>query len=300
MTHDHALPSACANCGASLDADPHPRFCPLCGQETELHPPSFGEFVHEFVGHYVALEGALWRTLGALLFHPGKLTREYLDGRRRRYVLPLRVYLSASFLFFLLVKFAGVGGAPVSFQGAPVAPGARSAAIQTDAGASTEMRDWIARCATPGACGWAETRLSRAAATLSGPQGTQAVGQRMGAAAPYAVFLMLPFFAALLQLAWRGRDGGALPYGAHFVFGLHLHAFAFLVLLAEAPLPESLSGWAVPLIFAYGVHAMRRVHGGGWVGTLARAALVGVAYALLLALGTAALAAGAILLSSGA
>ena len=56
-----------------------------------------GEFLHEFVGHYVALEGTLWRTLGLLLRHPGRLTREYLDGRRRRYVLPLRLYLTASF-----------------------------------------------------------------------------------------------------------------------------------------------------------------------------------------------------------
>lgn len=31
-----------------------------------MHPPTFGEFVHEFVGHYVALEGALWRTMRAV------------------------------------------------------------------------------------------------------------------------------------------------------------------------------------------------------------------------------------------
>src|SRR6202000_2557918 len=87
---------ACRNCGAQAPS----KFCPDCGQETTLHPPTLGEFLHEFVGHYVALEGTLW----LLLCRPGWLTREYLGGRRRRYVLPLRLYLTASFVFFLVLK----------------------------------------------------------------------------------------------------------------------------------------------------------------------------------------------------
>ncbi|MEO8936515.1 MAG: hypothetical protein ABI277_01960, partial [Burkholderiaceae bacterium] len=48
----------CRNCG-SLAEQVH---CPVCGQLTALHPPSVGEFVQEFLGHYVAFEGPLWRT----------------------------------------------------------------------------------------------------------------------------------------------------------------------------------------------------------------------------------------------
>jgi hypothetical protein len=93
---------SCRNCGAMPPEDAH--FCPVCGQETAVHPPTFGEFVHEFIGHYVAFEGALWRTLGLLLFRPGRLTREYLEGRRRKYVFPLRLYLTISFIFFIVAK----------------------------------------------------------------------------------------------------------------------------------------------------------------------------------------------------
>ena len=92
-------PAACRNCGAAAGG----KFCPECGQETAPHPPSAWEFVHEFVGHYIALEGALWRTLAALA-RPGKLTNEYFAGRKRRYVLPLRLYLTASVVFFLVAK----------------------------------------------------------------------------------------------------------------------------------------------------------------------------------------------------
>jgi hypothetical protein len=82
-------------------------FCQQCGQETVLHPPSTGEFVHEFIGHYVALEGKLWKTLKLLILRPGKLTLQYLAGRRVRYIQPLRVYLTFSLIFFALFKFMG-------------------------------------------------------------------------------------------------------------------------------------------------------------------------------------------------
>ena len=107
-------PGPCRNCRAALAAEPAPLYCWRCGQETRLHEPTFLEFVHEFIGHYVAVEGSLWRTLKALVASPGKLTAEYFAGRRRRYVLPLRIYLSASFVFFLVVKVIGsTGGAHI-------------------------------------------------------------------------------------------------------------------------------------------------------------------------------------------
>ena len=70
--------------------------------------PSAREFLHEFLGHYVALEGKLWGTLWRLIFRPGLLTNEYIAGRRVRYVEPLRVYLTMSILFFALIRLPGM------------------------------------------------------------------------------------------------------------------------------------------------------------------------------------------------
>jgi Protein of unknown function (DUF3667) len=42
--------------------------------------------MHDATGRLIAFDGRLWRTLFALVFKPGFLTREYFDGRRRRYV----------------------------------------------------------------------------------------------------------------------------------------------------------------------------------------------------------------------
>ena len=90
----------CLNCGHAAPE----KFCANCGQNTHAHPPSAFEFLHEFVGHYVALEGKLWNSLARLLLRPGNLTREYVEGRRVRYINPLRLYLTMSVLFFALLK----------------------------------------------------------------------------------------------------------------------------------------------------------------------------------------------------
>jgi hypothetical protein len=103
IAHGHSF--HCLNCGAAA----HASFCQYCGQETAVHVPSAREFVHEFVGHYVALEGKLWKTLALLLFKPGRLTRDYIEGKRARYVLPLRVYLTMSLVFFAVFKLQGHG-----------------------------------------------------------------------------------------------------------------------------------------------------------------------------------------------
>lgn len=97
----HAHPSNCLNCGTAVQAN----FCSQCGQDTAAHMPSAMEFLHEFVGHYVALENKLLKTLSLLLFRPGRLTRDYLEGKRVRYVLPLRLYLTLSVIFFALGKW---------------------------------------------------------------------------------------------------------------------------------------------------------------------------------------------------
>jgi hypothetical protein len=91
---------ACRNCGAPAPGT----YCPACGQETQARLPKFTQFMREAAGRYVALDGRLWRTLAALLFRPGFLTREYLAGRRRRYIRPARLFLVASLLLFAVLR----------------------------------------------------------------------------------------------------------------------------------------------------------------------------------------------------
>lgn len=91
---------ACFNCGHALGG----RYCPACGQKSEpLRKPAH-HFVRDTVAELVEIDGRELRTLGALLFKPGTLTRAYFAGRRLHYVRPLRLYLLSTLAFFFLLS----------------------------------------------------------------------------------------------------------------------------------------------------------------------------------------------------
>ncbi len=291
MTHAAARTDlACRNCGTQAPQ----KFCPECGQETTLHPPTLGEFLHEFVGHYVALEGTLWRTLALLMARPGRLTREYLDGRRRRYVLPLRLYLTASFVFFLVLKFtagSAFHGVDVTVDGRHKTIAEVKAAIAAEqasaaSGTGSHTRFVVMRpadCGRPGqrACGRVETVMNEAASNFEDhPQEAMAhMRTHLLGWAPYAIFVLLPAFAGIMTLAYRRRG---MTYGEHFVFSLHLHAFWFLAAMVLGLLPTTLADILTLAVPVYGVWAMRETYGGRWPATLLRALVVSVCYGIVL------------------
>jgi len=91
--------AVCQDCGAPISGN----YCANCGQETRIEVPSVRQFAHELMDQYVAVEGKLGRTLRVLLSQPGQLTLDYVQGRRQRYVRPLKLYVSISVVFFGLL-----------------------------------------------------------------------------------------------------------------------------------------------------------------------------------------------------
>jgi hypothetical protein len=300
-----AISSHCRNCDHDLGAQPG-RYCPACGQETALHVPTAGEFLHEFIGHYVAIEGRLAKTMWLLFFKPGQLTRAYLEGKRRQYVLPLRLYLTASIIFFLLVKVLGAGnlfkvqenadpktrevlsqaqdemvraGIPIPKPGSSIPK--PSSSIDPN-GAATD----ILRCdVTSPACQKVKTYLDQKYANRTTREMGHEVKDRAIAWAPYAMFLFVPVFALITQLLYRRRK---LYYGEHLVYAFHIHAFTFFLLVFLAFLPETIT----PLFSVFGMIyyflAMRHVFGGRWWATSLRYIVIATVYPVLLAVAMAA------------
>lgn len=287
----HGASTTCLNCGTALT--PQARFCSQCGQDTANHPPSLFEFVHEFVSHYIAVEGTLWKSLWGLMAKPGFLTREYLAGRKQRYVLPLRLLLTLGLLFFLALKFAP-GGSKAAALGeffddedvVASAPAASAKQRKPSAGETGETGETGRPEAVQDRVHRAETQWR------ADPKGTaNAIGATMLGLAPYAVLCSLPFFAGLLKLLfWRQA------YGAHFVFAMHLHAAWYAMLLLAVLLPWGVVGFAVwAWSGIYPVVALKRVHAAGWWTTLLRAGLLAMLHWVILGLGLAALVAAGVL-----
>src|SRR5262245_53733363 len=75
---------ACANCGAKVDGP----YCSQCGQAGYAHR-SLVHMLGEFIHSLFYLDTKLWRTLPMVVFRPGTLTRNYVYGKRARYLSPL-------------------------------------------------------------------------------------------------------------------------------------------------------------------------------------------------------------------
>ncbi len=96
-----AEPGHCANCGTKLQGP----VCHHCGQlDDEFHRPVRG-LIGEIIEGFFALDGRVARTIPNLLLRPGRVTREYLQGKRARFMPPFRLYIIASLTFFLLLPF---------------------------------------------------------------------------------------------------------------------------------------------------------------------------------------------------
>ncbi len=101
----HELPAAetpnCLNCGAQLRG----QYCGTCGQRARSRLISLWELISEAFGDLFEIDSRLWQTLIPLIMRPGQLTRDYLRGRRARYMPPFRSYLVLSLIFFLVAFF---------------------------------------------------------------------------------------------------------------------------------------------------------------------------------------------------
>ncbi len=100
------MSTRCKNCDTPLED----AFCPRCGQkDIDLQRPIF-ELLREVLEETFEVDGRAARTLRALLLRPGVLTVEYLQGHRRRYTPPVRLYLIVSVSFFLLATWLASRG----------------------------------------------------------------------------------------------------------------------------------------------------------------------------------------------
>lgn len=101
MTDRSPATRHCLNCGAELGG----QYCGQCGQRATSRLISLWELIRDAFGDLFELDSRLWRTLVPLLARPGRLTRDYLEGRRARYMPPFRMYLVLSVVFFVVAFF---------------------------------------------------------------------------------------------------------------------------------------------------------------------------------------------------
>ncbi len=98
----------CLNCEMPLKGDEN--FCASCGQKNDVRKLRVSHFFTEFLAGFISYDSTLWRTLKPLLFSPGEVSLEYIQGKRKRYVNPFRFYFLMSIIYFLMIGLSSKYG----------------------------------------------------------------------------------------------------------------------------------------------------------------------------------------------
>jgi len=271
---------ACLNCGALLTGP----FCAACGQRDVPSYPSLRELIIDAFSELSGWDGRLASTVRALVRHPGLLTREFLEGRRARYISPLRFYLVASLAYFLVAATAPnvtLSSGRTLFMGLHVGAAANGKVTGSGSGGTPG-----AQTLSPEDKAVALEQIERSPALVR-PFLRRAVADPAGfrrgllEALPRMFFVLLPVFAGIVALFYHGRK-----YPEHLYFAIHLHAFIFLALAACEALKFTRS-FGILVVAAllvlvgipiYATIAFRRVYGGSLAATVAKEVAIAVIY----------------------
>lgn len=294
----------CLNCNEPLRG----QYCANCGQRSTSRLISLWQLLKEAFGDLFEADSRIWQTLGPLLFRPGKLTKEYLQGRRARYMPPFRTYLVLSIIFFVVASFNPREDFSLLFEPPPATsneeiqeePDTETDDIdfrfnidfddeQTDDGkdncdiddADLEgIPEWILRRFT-------KERLVKACEQARLDDG-RSVFRRLVDNIPIALIVLLPMMALVLKILY---PLSRRYFVEHLLFFVHFHAFFFCVLTLQILFQRLMAMLSIPVVVpilaivatsfyvpVYLYIAMRRVYGQGHLVTITKYIVLFTAY----------------------
>jgi len=275
---------ACKNCNEPLIGP----YCAVCGQDRDTHRRSVRDLAGALLEEIASFDSRILRTMRALLIQPGELPLAFYEGRTRRYVPALRLYLFVSLLFFLFLSVSGIAILQFQLVALPekivVKQDGKVFAITPD---DTEpipvpayLNDgkqhysistralFLSRLGTVpvNLPADARQRLQRKLADRQKRTGRNSwVGRDLMATfnrlatdpaamnAPLTTWIPRALFLllpafALVLAAFYWRQRRAYYFVDHLVFSLNLHSFAFVALIAAAIIAQVLAGTYVGVL----------------------------------------------------
>jgi len=292
----------CLNCATELKGP----FCYFCGQPDRNFMRFFPALLRDLMEDLLDLDSRFMRTLKPLLFKPGRLTRDYMNGRRFRYAPPMRLYVFSSIVFFLLAAF--LSGDTISTK-----------RIKSDDNIidtsefSFNDESWD-RETNPVDIKWLPDWVNdRINDEIEGsPQKAQQIEDNPNLIVdkvfdilPATMFVLLPVVALIFKFWYLFSKR---YYVEHLIFSLHNHSFIFVslvLILLVSVTGELLTGsgyfaaatgvgWLLTAISVwipiYMLISLRVVYQQNWFLTAGKFAMIGISYMALLILVTASVA----------
>ncbi len=221
-------PKECQNCGY-LGSD---SYCSNCGQSfSELNKP-IKKIISE-VFDVFDFDHRIFHSIIPFLFKPGFLAREYLLGRRKKFISPFRLYFLLSLVFFFLAQSTskqvigdGEGNwVHITNDSMDTIIANDSLAIELLRNDSNFKSESDSNNATTSIINDRMIKRLRASA-VEALTNKEIFVQNFYESISYILFLLMPIFALLLKLLYVRRR---VYYVEHLIFSINIHSFAILI-----------------------------------------------------------------------
>ena len=91
----------CLNCNKPLSEEY--KYCPNCGQKNRDNNVSVGTLLGDVFSNYFSLDSKFAKSFVPFFFKPGVLTNRFVEGKRVRFIQPVRLYVVTSLMFFFIM-----------------------------------------------------------------------------------------------------------------------------------------------------------------------------------------------------
>lgn len=225
----------CKNCETTFEG----KFCPNCGQSVFEYQRPFRFLLADFTGNLFAFDTRFWKSLKALTIKPGRLTKDFIQGKRARYMSPFRFYIFVSFLFLFI--FSGFLGHEVSVSDEnkqdvyKVLDEAKNNVVTRDATAidsvTTTENTFNFEFGNDTSLRSKEEKEEKLAKVKDGVvkvmENPKIYMNSFLKFLSWALFLIMPVYAGIL---WLFNRKTAPYYYSHLILAVNQHSFWFLIL----------------------------------------------------------------------
>ena len=208
--------TSCENCGQEVLL----RFCPNCGQENVETRQSFHYLFTHFIEDFTHYENGFWKAMKYLLYSPVTLTKTYLEGKRKKFVVPVKLFIFINFIFFLLFGVFKVDTKEEVHV--------KDLEVTNKTNIDNKGANFDFEIDKDNSLYFLQDKIDNLSKKYTKEEILKKIGEEMYRQLPKALFFYLPIFAFLLWLFHNKRRWWFFEHG---IFTFHFFSSLLLLLL---------------------------------------------------------------------
>ena len=189
-------------------------YCPYCSQKNIDTDPKLKYFFSELLSANFNLDSKIFITLKSLVLKPAELSKEFLAGKREKYITPIRLYLIISLVYFFVVSLDFDNKSQIIEIG-------NSETVATDSSSVSIILDEV----NTDSLTEFEEGIYQKIKVLNTPSGQKIFVEKMKKNISVGMFIFIPLTALLLLILFRKKTKYYIP---NLIFTIHLQSLLFL------------------------------------------------------------------------